>query len=303
MDEKDQAKRTPDLYLSRANAYLNKVWDEAGEPPSDDAMYDKWKAGLERAGGLQRALEETRAAISLDPSYAEAYYTLGVIQLERNACAEALEAFDKYISLDPEDSEAYYQRAMVLRETGDNGRALSDLLKSAELSPDTPEVYWGLASVRSELGFYEEALDDIARAVRLDPENPDYRIKNAKLLLAYAAGEGGEEALEAAFKCLNEAVAAAPERAELYFLRSEVYCRRHDAKREAEDLSTAIKLEPGYAEAYLRRYDCWLELGERDLAGADWLVYSFLAPEESFLLTAYEARDAARRGGPDLRLN
>jgi len=280
------------LYCLRAKAYLAKAWEAAGRAPSGEEAYDAWLAAFGRKPELQLALEDALRAVSLDPKNNEAYYGLGIIQIDKGSWAEAIAAFDKCLELVPEDTEAMYWRAMAFDELGDTAKALETLGEIITVDADCSEAYYMRSQIHTAKGSYDEAMEDISRAIDLDPEAPEYYLQRGKLLSYIAEKPEGAARLEEAIEDLSQALRLDPDCAEAYNWRSLAYLQAGRDKKELKDLNALLKLEPRNADAYKRRYDCQVACGNRAEAVGDWLLLCMLNPKAVAEPIAGAARNA-----------
>jgi len=67
---------------------------------------------------LDEALVAAEASVDADPEYAFGHLALGVVQQERGAAAEAVEAYQRFLELSPKGSEAFAVRRILRRLEG-----------------------------------------------------------------------------------------------------------------------------------------------------------------------------------------
>jgi tetratricopeptide (TPR) repeat protein len=118
--------------------------------PKDAAIYNAWAVSLARAGKVEEAKQNLAKAIELDPPGAgKYYYNLGVILLNGNGGAAAVDAFRHAIEADPNYAEAQYQYGLALAmaaKPDGTGKleappgAVEALQKYLELAPSGPNV-------------------------------------------------------------------------------------------------------------------------------------------------------------------
>ena len=138
-----------------------------------------------RPGAAAAALER---AVALDGEFEDAIYYLGLAYLERRWHRKALECFRRVQEMDPQRLQ--YQEAVRLVEGGTEG--------SAPLPPEA-EVLVREASQASEAGEIERALGQLQRASRL----ADHPTILASLALLAAAAGRPRQALAAAHRLLR----------------------------------------------------------------------------------------------------
>ena len=144
------------------------------------------------AGAAAAALER---AVALDAEFEDAIYYLGLAYLERRWNRKALECFRRVQEMDPQRLQ--YQEAVRLVEGGG---------ESAAPLPPEAEVLLREASQASEAGEIERALHQLQRASRL----ADHPSLLASLALLAAAAARPRQALAAAHRLLRLDVHGAP---------------------------------------------------------------------------------------------
>jgi tetratricopeptide (TPR) repeat protein len=270
--------RGSQLYCLRAKAYLAKAWEAAGRAPFDEEEYDAWAADFCRRTELQLALLDAVQAVALDPANSEAYYGLGVIQIDRMCWAEAIAAFDKCLELLPGDSEAMYWRAVAFDEMGDTAKALETLGDVIAADADCSEAYYMRSQILTSKGDLDAALEDISKAIDLEPEAPEYYLQRGKVLSYMSEKPQGAGRLPEAIADLSEVLRLDPKCAEAYSWRALAYMQAGEEKKELKDLDALIALVPNHAEGYRLRYECQAACGRRLEAAMDWLYLCFLKP-------------------------
>jgi tetratricopeptide (TPR) repeat protein len=75
--------------------------------PNDVSLHFRLAVAARKAGLVDEAISEYRAAIRLDPTLSEAHYNLAVLYLrEKQSPAEAAASFKRFLELDPESDRA-----------------------------------------------------------------------------------------------------------------------------------------------------------------------------------------------------
>ncbi len=121
-------------------------------------------------------------------------------------------------------------------------------------------------------------------------------MRPALLALLFPALAGAHAALEVRIAALNQQIAAAPARAELYLERGELRRVHRDWDAALADFNHALELEPSLAAAVLARGRALHESGRSSEALADLDRYRELRPEhrEGMLVRARALAGAGR---------
>ena len=157
------------------------------------------------AGRLDEALEQSLAAVEIDPNSSRAWHLLGNIHLNTDAPGKSLEAFDRALELRPgaaqlesnraaallalgrlEEAESVFREALDVDETMKQAwlglgltmmtqrrlEAAEEALERAlELDPGDASVMVDLGIMRLQLGDPESAVEDFLKATRLRPDD------------------------------------------------------------------------------------------------------------------------------------
>jgi tetratricopeptide (TPR) repeat protein len=120
-------------------------------------------------GDLDRAVASLRAAVKVEPRYAEAYNTLGAVLKAKGDWTGAADALNRAVSLRPDLWSAHYTLGQVLEQSGDAGGAASHrseaerLRREAQLVQEAG-VWTTVGSQKFEKGDFLGALDSFRHA-------------------------------------------------------------------------------------------------------------------------------------------
>jgi eukaryotic-like serine/threonine-protein kinase len=127
-----------------------------------------------------KALPHLKRAVELDPNFAMAYATLGVVQLNLGASKEGVEALKKAYDLRERASERekFYIQAHYYDEvTLDLEKALSVYGEWSQMYPHDTTPLDNLALAYSQMGRFEKAVDAASQSMRID-QNEGYAYQN-----------------------------------------------------------------------------------------------------------------------------
>ncbi|MFI4975520.1 MAG: tetratricopeptide repeat protein [Caulobacterales bacterium] len=182
----------------------------AMRPPLDaQRLYlqgmDDWRART--PDSLTRAVDEFRAAIRIDPNYAEAYAGLAncynlmrefTLMPTSEAYPLAKAAAERALALDPNLPEAHTALAFVdFYWAWDAKGAEREFERAIELDPSSATAHHWFATFLSVRGQYARSIAEIDKAAALDPQS--LAIVSDRAFLVYLAGrkEDGMAALKA----------------------------------------------------------------------------------------------------------
>ena len=115
----------------------------------------------------QKSIELLNEAISLDPSYAEAYIDRGWSYRNLGQYVRALQDFNKAIELAPSYANAYMARGSIYSVLKLYEVAIKDFDKAIELAPSYAMVYTLRGEIYSDLKQYARAIKDFDKAIEL----------------------------------------------------------------------------------------------------------------------------------------
>jgi type IV pilus assembly protein PilF len=165
------------------------AWAQKSEPspPSDSLMAAQPKDITTRAkahtelgslyfqnGNLIVALEELTIAISINPNYAQAYSTRGLVLYHVNELASAEKDFSRALSLDGRDPEINNNYGWFLCQTGKEKESIA-YFQRAISNPlyQTPETaYLNAGACYIKLGELAAAEDYVRKTLRFSRDNP-----------------------------------------------------------------------------------------------------------------------------------
>ncbi|MEW6078972.1 MAG: tetratricopeptide repeat protein [Thermodesulfobacteriota bacterium] len=197
-----------------------------------------------QSGDMAAAENEFRQAISLQPDFAGALTSMGIIATEKGSPVEALPLLETAVRLCPSDSEAHNALGRAYYQAGQVEPAIRHGRRALELDPGNAAAANNLGAIFLGTGDAGEALPHLKRALEL---SPDLAETNINIGIAY---DKLNDPVTAAFH-LFRAVYLAPDapvaRAELglFLVRQEKY---QDARTHLEK---ALALRPDFSKARL----------------------------------------------------
>ena len=129
-----------------------------------------------------KAIEQWREAIHLDPSLARAHHDLGLALRGKGQLAEAVTELREAVRLDPKDGTAHADLGDALQEHGDLDGALTAYQTALALVPSSAPLRNNLGYVLVRKGNLDGAIAEWRTAVQVDPKYPPARINLAEAL-------------------------------------------------------------------------------------------------------------------------
>ncbi len=124
-----------------------------------------------RHGDLEKAVEEFKIAIKLQPNYADAYHNLANTYLELSKEDEAIDNFKQAIKFNPHLWQSYQNLAAIYFERKTYLEAEQNLQKAIKINPQNSILYTSLAIAQMSQDKTVEARTNLEKALELDPQN------------------------------------------------------------------------------------------------------------------------------------
>ena len=233
-----------DLFARRARAFRVLGDNEAALSDLDTAirLWPNAALYLERGeflletGFPERALDDIREALFLEPQLATVQRLLGQALLATNDLSGALSAYDEAVRVAPKEGVPFAGRARVHLALGNGQAALSDLSEAIDAEPNNPMFYFERAKVFSAGRSIDAALRDFDEALRLAPGFAAALRERGLIRIGLGHSEDG-------FADLDKAVAAAPTDASMYFSRGMAHLLADAPETGLADLDEAMLLD------------------------------------------------------------
>ncbi|WP_434685085.1 tetratricopeptide repeat protein [Pseudanabaena minima] len=198
---------------------------------------------LAQKGKLESAIACWQASISLHPEYIDAYYNMGISQVEAGNLEDAIASFQTTIELDPSHANALYNLGLALSRQDKLDEAIAAYDRAFELNSEDIDIPLALGSAFFKQGEWEWAINAYQSALEINPES-------ALALggLGVTLTEFGE--IEEAIACLQSAIAIAPNDAHFYGDLAHAFARAKQTEDASFCYQRAIKLDPAFGQAY-----------------------------------------------------
>ncbi len=144
--------------------------------------------------------------LELAPEHYESYYLIGIYLKNTNKLDEAVNYFKRAIEINPSFANAYSSLGALLRDRfrGELEQAIVYLQKAVKLNPNLAEAYCNIAVCLQDKGQIEEAIAHLETAIELKPS-----LAEAHYCMAMCLQNKGE--LDAAISKLREAIVIKPD--------------------------------------------------------------------------------------------
>ncbi len=250
------APKDPSLLDARASYYAR-----AGKPllaiqdygaalladPNDAEAYNG-RGALEANDyrAYDKAMDDVRRAIALQPRVAGYRFNLGMLRLKAGLFRMAVQSFDEALALKGPAARILQQRAEAKSRLGDHVGAKQDIEAAVQSDPKNAAIYDTLGLIRLRAHRYAQAAADLSQSLLLDDKRASAHLRRGE---AYGALGRMKPALDD----LERAVALSPHSAEAW--TGLCQAQRLDGKLRDSQRSCdkALAADSQYGPAYLQR--------------------------------------------------
>lgn len=166
-------------------------------------------------GRFDEAIAHFRAAVRMDPRYADAHNNLGVLLARQGQTAEARREYEDALRYRPRHSGALLNLARLEAAEGRPAEAIARLSSALEANPDSDGAYYSRANILAAAGRFAEAETDYRSAIRLRPEHADAHNNLGRVLALQGRAAEAMAEYDAALRLVPDHALARANRAEL----------------------------------------------------------------------------------------
>jgi tetratricopeptide (TPR) repeat protein len=268
--------------------------------PVKPAAMKEFDAALRamRLGGpeaTETARERFQEATRLDPSLWEAWYDLGLLDLDDGDDAGAIAAFTSALKVDPSHTPSRIGRAEANARAGKTDDARDDFKQSlSELADDDPrraDISARLAALLRDAKKYDDAIDVLRDTLRLQGSSSRIYTELGLIYLAEKRADLAELVLARALELDSKDPSAHNALALLFQLQGK-------AQEAFDQFDLATSLDPDYLEARFNKGSVLLDAGDYARAKQELAIVVEKEPEDWEAQVAY---GLAQRGLKDFK--
>ncbi|KAJ3184789.1 hypothetical protein HDU85_001467 [Gaertneriomyces sp. JEL0708] len=187
--------------------------------------------------------------------------------LTQGRYTEALQAYDKAVAEEPDNYLIFLRRAAVHLSLGHTSQALQDFSKVIDLRPDYHQALWQRSKLLAQQGSFDAAAVDLSAFLRINPtDNEAQRLLN-QIAIAKDAAQASANLMrqkkwEEGIAKWSEVIQVAMNCADFRLKRAECYLKHGDKEMAIADLTRVVLLQPDSPEVHLQIADLRISLGE-----------------------------------------
>ena len=189
-----------------------------------------------------------RKALNLDSAFAMAYYQLAYV-LDRQDKSEAKTAIVQAVKYSGKvgQLEKRYIKSEEARLSGNFPLAIKELEKITTDFPQEKEAFFQIGALYTRrLGQHQKAIGPLTKTIEIDP-----LYKQAYNVLAYAYNDIGD--FEKSIWAINKYISLAPEEANPYDTRGDLYAYNGKLDQAIESYKKALEKKPDFYWSLLKK--------------------------------------------------
>jgi predicted O-linked N-acetylglucosamine transferase (SPINDLY family) len=238
-----------------------------------DAAFQRALA-LHRTGSLEEARRLCREALDLQPRHIGALQLLGVIALQNNEPAQALEALNEAVRIEPRSAAIQNNHGTASYMLGHFEAASASYERAAALAPQFADAHGNRGNALLSLARHAEAVACYDRAIALKPDDARLHRQRGNAL----CGLGRFADAVAAF---DRAVALDRQDAPAYHNRGTAFEALQRYDEAIASYEEAIALDANYVDAHHHRGNAQFALRRFEAALASFARVVALRPQDA----------------------
>lgn len=234
------------LNSRNAMAHAGKAMVQFNRLQSSSATIIKQKDAL-----LKQAEAEARQSIAIDPNFAEAHWTLGMVLREQGRFDDAVKEFKEATDVDRTYSDGFSGLGMALLDKNDMAGAIQAAKEAIAINSGNSTAHYVLGEAYRRQGLLDEALKELNTALYQFRNSAPVHLSMGKTLASQGNTVG-------AVKEFQESIRIHAENPEAYLGISEIREARGDIEHSIAELRSGLELMPN-------NYDLRLKVADQSL--------------------------------------
>jgi superkiller protein 3 len=245
------------------------------------------------------ALEEFRTALHIDPNYYKAQYNMGNTCFAMERYQEAIICWQKALIIEPKLEHAIYNIAFTYFTMGTQcsnseiakhyfDDAALEFQKAISLRPDNVDSHLHLGLTWYELECYDQSVEEYNKVIEADPEHAYafYNLGN----VYYELGEKNPERYRDALSAFKTAIKLNPEDDKSHNNVADCYLRLGQIDMARKEALKVLKIFADYLPAHCTLGETYAADDKHPEAIQEFKRILELDPEENHVLHKYAAR-------------
>ncbi len=137
-----------------------------------EILIDKALAGQGDINAIERAAEESRTALDLDPSLLESHRARGYVLWNTGNFAEAVQEYQAALAINDKIADLHLALGSNYHYLGEYDQAVQAYLQAYALYPQDAQAPFEISRTYATVGDFSQSVQYADQAVRTDPGNP-----------------------------------------------------------------------------------------------------------------------------------
>jgi protein O-mannosyl-transferase len=200
-------------------------------------------------GRIDEAIAEYRAALAIDPDFAEASNYLGTALSDRGDIDQAIAAYREALRVLPTFAEAHNNLGLALSRQQKFADAEAEFREAMRLDPRRAATRSNLGITLARTGRIDDAIEVFTEALALQPDSTETRhnLATAQRDRGETLADGGH--LDAALDAFHQAEAIAPDDPEIHFDLGLTLAKKGLAAEAMNEARRTLQLAPEHQDA------------------------------------------------------
>jgi len=228
------------LTLNRSLDFRSEVslWkDTSQKSPRKALVHNNLATAYMAADQLQKAKDELKTALTINPSQIDSHVNLGHIAGREKNWEQAIEKFDLGISLGTKKSDTFYYSGFARNNLGRYKEAIPYFEKAISLKPFKPDYYFDLGNSYNHLKLFDNALQQFRKTLEIDPNH--YKAHNNMGTIFWALG-----AIDQARVAFEKVLSIKPDIPAIHNNLAAIHVKKGDYKKAIPHLEKLVSLQP-----------------------------------------------------------
>jgi tetratricopeptide (TPR) repeat protein len=155
------------------------IWEDVVEKsPGKARVHYNLGNAYDKQDRREKAIEEYRKAITIEPDYPMAHNNLGLAYWKKGQYDRAIEEYKTALKLRPDFAKAHNNLGIVYNKQGKTNAAIEEYKEAIRLKPDYVSAHFNLGVAYAIKGLNEAAKRELEEVIRI---RPDYELAHKAL--------------------------------------------------------------------------------------------------------------------------
>lgn len=133
-------------------------------------------------GQYKQALADFSKALKIKPDFADAYYNRGIVHLAMNRLDLAINDFTTAINIEPDMADAFNNRGVVFLAKKEYQKAFIDFTQAVKINRNHAHAYYNRGRIYNIYQQYDAAIEEFNQALKIKPDFAD-AVNNLRITL------------------------------------------------------------------------------------------------------------------------